>query len=209
MANKHTKKYWHTRRPAPNDKGELFCNACSLWKHPDLFRKVSRLKYGKDHYCKECRNEKLREIGYRLHGKKPKAIYEAERHLPLGTCSTCRQVKDLSEFYKISGKRGYHHVCIACNLAAHQARRKDPAYLERRRIQARNARKKLLQTPEGRMKYAARQMVMLAIKGGFMVRKPCEVCGAYPAEADHRDYSKPLDVQWLCRTHHNLLRRTI
>lgn len=33
-------------------------------------------------------------------------------------------------------------------------------------------------------------------------RKPCEVCGAEKAEAHHEDYTKPLDVNWLCKRHH-------
>lgn len=31
---------------------------------------------------------------------------------------------------------------------------------------------------------------------------PCAICGNKKALAHHHDYSKPLDVVWLCRTHH-------
>lgn len=41
-----------------------------------------------------------------------------------------------------------------------------------------------------------------AIRDGRLVRQPCEVCGHEPAEAHHDDYSKPLDVRWLCTAHH-------
>lgn len=40
-----------------------------------------------------------------------------------------------------------------------------------------------------------------AIRDGKLFRQPCEVCGA-KAQAHHDDYSKPLDVRWLCSTHH-------
>ena len=47
----------------------------------------------------------------------------------------------------------------------------------------------------------ARMRVSLAIKSGRMARGRCLVCGDTP-EGHHENYSKPLDVLWLCRTHH-------
>lgn len=41
-----------------------------------------------------------------------------------------------------------------------------------------------------------------AIRDGILVRQPCEVCGAARVEAHHDDYSRPLDVRWLCTKHH-------
>lgn len=40
-----------------------------------------------------------------------------------------------------------------------------------------------------------------AIRDGRLIRQPCEVCGG-KAQAHHDDYSKPLDVRWLCTKHH-------
>jgi len=51
-------------------------------------------------------------------------------------------------------------------------------------------------------RYAARQAVTVALRSGRLVRLPCQRCGAVPAQAHHRDYSKPLDVEWLCAPHH-------
>lgn len=31
---------------------------------------------------------------------------------------------------------------------------------------------------------------------------PCELCGDLKAEAHHDDYSKALNIMWLCRKHH-------
>lgn len=43
--------------------------------------------------------------------------------------------------------------------------------------------------------------VYKAIQSGRLIRKPCEICGG-EAQAHHEDYSKPLEVRWLCQTHH-------
>jgi hypothetical protein len=51
-------------------------------------------------------------------------------------------------------------------------------------------------------KYRARTAVGNAIRAGSLVRGPCEVCGNAASEAHHDDYSRPLDVRWLCRPHH-------
>jgi hypothetical protein len=51
-------------------------------------------------------------------------------------------------------------------------------------------------------KIEARRQVMLAIKKGLLIRRPCEVCGCVKSEAHHPDHSRPLEVVWLCRPHH-------
>lgn len=51
--------------------------------------------------------------------------------------------------------------------------------------------------------------VQQAVKTGKLVRQPCETCEATPAEAHHPDYSKPLEVRWLCRPCHAELHRTL
>ena len=45
-----------------------------------------------------------------------------------------------------------------------------------------------------------------AIAAGKINRQPCAICGAKDqVHGHHEDYSKPLDVLWLCRKHHILL----
>src|SRR5262245_57418077 len=39
------------------------------------------------------------------------------------------------------------------------------------------------------------------LKRGKIKRQPCEVCGS-TAQMHHDDYSRPLEVRWLCRPHH-------
>ena len=57
------------------------------------------------------------------------------------------------------------------------------------------------QSPEERRKAATRLATRKAIAEGRLIKQPCERCGG-PSEAHHEDYSKPLQVMWLCRHHH-------
>ncbi len=49
-------------------------------------------------------------------------------------------------------------------------------------------------------KMNAYNKVSRAIKSGVLIRQNC-FCGKY-GEAHHDDYSKPLEVLWLCKKHH-------
>lgn len=51
-------------------------------------------------------------------------------------------------------------------------------------------------------KFEARSIVKWAIEQGLKVM-PCEICQSTEnVEAHHDDYSKPLDIRWLCQRHH-------
>lgn len=59
-------------------------------------------------------------------------------------------------------------------------------------------------------KVRARMAVRLAIKAGKLKVQPCERCGyGVGVHAHHEDYSKPLEVIWLCRRHHGERHREI
>ena len=95
----------------------------------------------------------------------------------------------------------------------------DPAYAERRRMLRRESYHRQKANPEfwaklaanlakqresgdRRLKESVRRKTNHAIAKGVLVRLPCETCGAPVSHAHHDDYSKPLEVRWLCQTHH-------
>lgn len=45
-------------------------------------------------------------------------------------------------------------------------------------------------------------MVSIRLARGTMERGSCDVCGCDDVQAHHDDYSKPLDIRWLCKEHH-------
>jgi hypothetical protein len=56
-------------------------------------------------------------------------------------------------------------------------------------------------------KERVRNQTYKALLAGKIERQPCEVCGAAKVDAHHDDYRRPLDVRWLCHTHHMELHR--
>lgn len=55
----------------------------------------------------------------------------------------------------------------------------------------------------------ARRILRMALASGKVKPQPCENCGDPKTQGHHTDYSKPLDVRWLCRKHHALEHRNI
>lgn len=54
-------------------------------------------------------------------------------------------------------------------------------------------------------KREAHKAVMRAINAGILEKKPCEVCDdIVRIHAHHKDYSRPLEVKWLCAKHHRM-----
>lgn len=87
-------------------------------------------------------------------------------------------------------------------------RAKDP--LKRYVTDRRARRRHVARNP---VKAEARRELARAIRSGQLVRQPCEVCkithGAQRrdgttvrVEGHHDDYTKPLEVRWLCGEHH-------
>lgn len=64
---------------------------------------------------------------------------------------------------------------------------------------ARSRKKYIIANPE---KHQAHIILNNAITSGKIARKPCEKCGETKTEGHHEDYSKPLEVIWLCRKCH-------
>lgn len=56
-------------------------------------------------------------------------------------------------------------------------------------------------------KWNARAKLRYAVKTGKIAKFACEKCGNFLSEAHHTDYSKALDVIWLCRRHHRMADR--
>jgi len=56
-------------------------------------------------------------------------------------------------------------------------------------------------TPLERMKAHARSLANNARRDGKLIPKPCQ-CGSIYVEMHHHDYSKPLEITWICQKCH-------
>lgn len=52
------------------------------------------------------------------------------------------------------------------------------------------------------LKGKARNYLNVYVGRGKVEKLPCEVCGAPKVQGHHEDYTKPLEVRWLCIKHH-------
>lgn len=100
------------------------------------------------------------------------------------TCSKCGFIKE-------ENRRRYGY-CLSCHNAFMRATR--PAYIDL--------------SEEQKKKATARSMVRVNVQRGKIKKADhcfIEDCSNTDLEAHHQDYSKPLDVIWLCQHHHRAL----
>jgi len=123
-------------------------------------------------------------------------------------CFKCNQEKNLSEFYAHKAMAdGYLNKCKECtkNDVKKNYRTNINHYVEYDRERElkpeRKASKAIIQKKHcdlNPQKRKARLAVGNAIRSGKIVKMNCEVCGSQNSQAHHHDYSKPLDIKWLC-----------
>lgn len=138
------------------------------------------------------------------------------------TCFKCHKEKERSEFYSHrmmgDGLLGKCKECTKADSARRIERKKqDPVWRaqERARCREKSKKERILgkikpikqETRQkwdaaNREKKHAHRLMFRAIRSGKLVRLPCEVCGDPNSHGHHHDYSKPLDVWWLCPVHH-------
>jgi hypothetical protein len=121
-------------------------------------------------------------------------------------CSHCDGAITVTE----SMARRSKYVCGPCEsrIATDWARRnRDKKRASNNKWHAAHSSQRASRTASWRSshpeKKAAHQAVQTAVRNRGLVKSPCQVCGrAIRIHAHHDDYSKPLDVIWLCHEHH-------
>jgi hypothetical protein len=129
-------------------------------------------------------------------------------------CSRCGSEKSRSEFHKDSSRAdGLSYVCKNCGnekgrlwyrsnweKRAMSLRTWNLNNRDKRRVSSRKSVKKWNSNNPEQSK--SRRLLRSAIERCDLKREPCEVCGEPKSHGHHDDYSKPLEVRWLCVKHH-------
>ena len=125
-------------------------------------------------------------------------------------CFKCGFTRPLSQFYKHAQmKDGHLNKCITCTKKDVHYHRHESEHREKVLAydRARGNRQTLKDLQEYRakypIKYKAHCAVNNALRSKKITKKPCEICGKEKAHAHHDDYSRPLNVRWLCSEHHH------
>ena len=126
-------------------------------------------------------------------------------------CFKCLCDKPLAEFYRHAQMGdGHLNKCKTCtkkDVAAHrqgnlervrQYDRMRASMPHRVALRREITQKWRTEHPERKKAHAK---LRYALKAGVVKQHLCWVCGS-KAEAHHPDYSRPLDVVWLCSAHH-------
>ena len=154
-----------------------------------------------DRVCPEC-GLSFRPCSFGTHRKSCKG---------LNVCTKCSNKKEPEDFPRHrKSKTGRSTVCKSCKNRKY---REDPAErLARSTAKNRESdresyqrnREKILGRRRGNPEERARRKLNYEIERGRVTRPDrCSECGVgCRAEAHHHDYSKPLEVTWLCRKCH-------
>jgi len=123
------------------------------------------------------------------------------------TCNKCDIEKALEDFYKHpSTKDGRDGKCKECAKRLSTRNRNQNIEAVRAYDRKRGNRQSKAYLKDWREKYPnkykAHNAVNNALRDGRIDKGCCEVCGFVTSVAHHDDYSKPLEVRWLCQGHH-------
>lgn len=195
MNARYVKRPKREKPPLPELKR---CSRCGEDKPRSEFSKASKGNRAADGlfgWCRPC---------VKKYEHERRSVRQRPPRSPDGfkLCAMCKETKPVEDFYPSKqtrdGRRSY------CRKCWHEAPSIQEAYRRHRKSKKfhDNLQRRRRDDPEYRRKYLIRMFTGIAAQLGVITRQPCEVCGDPKVQAHHTDYSKPLEVRWLCKVHH-------
>tara|TARA_Y100001938_G_scaffold130564_1_gene186665 strand:+ start:674 stop:1096 length:423 start_codon:yes stop_codon:yes gene_type:complete len=127
------------------------------------------------------------------------------------TCIKCSEEKPLTEYYAHQQMADKHlNVCKDCvkkRVRAYGRTPRGKAVDKKRNQKPKRKAWVRAYSAQKNKKFAkerkCRQVFWNRYRAGVIKKKPCEVCGTEErVEAHHPNYNEPLNVMWLCASHH-------
>ncbi len=152
-------------------------------------------------------------------------LFFINKEIPMKICTKCKQTLSETCFYKNKNfKDGLQYKCKECDKKetatwkktnpkrlqeyqdTHRSEKKEydqRYYVENKEAIARSGKQ---YNRIHKKEILARRKVYLAKTNGSLIPQPCETCSSTEnIHGHHDDYDKPLDVRWLCSSHHRRL----
>lgn len=182
-----------------------YCNACHRKRDNEWRLRTGRTKKhqtglcpcgderapGNHSYCQFCANKQSREWR-RDNGWKPEEI-ERQRELQRARYKSVSKGRIRRNGTLINGVK---ISCDECDKLSEGWCDKCNALYERLKL-------KYHEDDQFKLKVMVRALTRSYIRAGVLVKQDCEFCkSSKNVEAHHEDYSKPMDVIWLCRGCH-------
>jgi hypothetical protein len=138
-----------------------------------------------------------------------------EKSEPTKKCAICKKQKVYTLFSKNHlNPNGIGCYCKECDRVRARTRLNamyDREYSKKQYLKRKKSGKVIQNTYNMMKKYPekfrARQLAQYAVKIGTIKKSPCEVGKEEKAQMHHPDYTKPLEIKWLCIKHHRELHR--
>lgn len=139
-------------------------------------RLANTIKRGASKSC-GCGNRDVMRIWYANHGGPANKLSELERFMRKRDYERRRS--------KLPERRQALRAAIRRSVVKHRIEHKDD--------------------PDYKQKQAAYCKLQWALHIGSIIRQPCVVCNNPKTHGHHEDYSRPLDVVWLCGSCHSMI----
>lgn len=153
------------------------CSKCKIKKTEDGFYRNKNEKDGFSYQCKDCAKK---------YSQSPAGIACGKRYW--------KKLRKTDEYHARLVRQREYGVSTKGKASAKKYGQSE---------KGKELRKK--RRMENMEKYRARYKIKNAIEYGQLKRLPCVVCKNPKSEGHHPDYSKPLDVIFLCLKHHREL----